>query len=947
MPRNVPAPNQEISWLIPQRMLRSENEGGPLTRFSLLTISVVACFLPAACPAAAPQLSFTATPGGFLARTPDYTISLAPTGLQFFGERASRQLGVRFLHADSKAASAPGARLPGRLNYYLGNDPSRWRTGIALFDSAGFENIYPGIGVRYHAPSSLASSAIEYDFHLAPGANPGPIVIAFDSSAPLRAAPDGSLIAGNVIVQKAPAAYQVLDGRRVDVPVRIVARGRNRFSFALGAHDSRAGVVIDPVLIYSTYLGGSGTDDGYAIRTDASGNVYVAGDTSTANFPVLAAPNQAGGREDVFVSKFDSSGNLVFSTIIGGSGDDNPYDMDLDASGNILVTGTTLSTNFPVQATAFQSTGYVTGTAFALKLKPSGEFLAATYLGGRTAPSPYCPNNSYTDAYGISHDAAGNVYVVGQTCTPDYPTMQAIGTTLEGQSACFITELTPVLASAVYSTFLGGLNFDYCNTIAVDSVGDAYVAGGTGSQGLATPGAFQNQYAGGYEYGDGFVAKILAGGLKLFYYTYLGGLDEDSVERIAIDSAGDAYVTGFTQSPNFPVKNPIQPVYGGGAPESSLACCEAGDAFVAEINPTGTGLIYSTFFGGAGLDEANGIAIDSAGNAYVAGATNSTNLTVTPNALQSTLGAPGAQNGFIIEIAPQGASLEYSTYLGGSLTDTIWDIAANNAGTMYVAGSTSSYNFPLANAFQSKLLGTQNAFVAALGPPAPLTIHSLTNGASFADAPAVSPGSLATIFVSTGVAQQASASSTPLPVNLGGVSVTINGTSAPMVFVNSSQVNFQLPSGIPAGPATAVVANGAASSAPFDFTLSTAAPGIFTYGANQAVAQNYPSLAVNGPDTPAKIGGVAIVYLTGIGPVDNPVGDGLLTPGSPLSKATSSFSATIDQLNAPVAFLGLTPGFIGLAQANLTIPSTLKAGTYPLVITVNGFASNAALITVQ
>lgn len=932
-------------------MLRSENVGGPLTRNSLLAFSIAACLLPAVCPAAAPQLSFTAAPKGrFLARTPDYTISLAPTGLRFFGARASRHLNLRFLHADPAAAPTPGARLPGHLNYYLGNNPAGWRTGITLYDSAGFENIYPGIGVHYHAASSQLASAIEYDFRLAPGADPRRILIAFDSSVPLRTAPDGSLAAGGVIVQKPPAAFQVLAGRRVNVPVRIVARrGRNRFSFALGAHDSRAGVVIDPVLIYSTYLGGSGTDDGYAIRSDASGSVYVAGTTSTANFPVLAAPNQAGGGQDVFVSKFDPTGKLVFSTIIGGTGADNAYDLDLDASGNILVTGTTLSTDFPVQSNAFQTTGSVTGNAFALKLKPSGQIFAATYLGGKilSPQGNYCPDNAYTDAFGISHDAAGNVYVVGQTCTTDFPTLQAIGTSLEGQSACFITELSPSLVSAVYSTYLGGLNFDYCNAIAVDSLGDAYVAGGTASDGLATPGAFQTQYAGGYNYGDGFVAKILPLGRRLFYYTYLGGLNEDSVLRIAVDSAGDAYVTGFTQSPNFPLKNPIQPVYGGGADEASLPCCEAGDAFIAEINPTGSGLIYSTFFGGAGLDVANGLAIDSAGNAYVAGATNSTNLRVTSNAFESTLGAPGAQNGFVIEIAPQGASLEYSTYLGGSMTDTIYDIAANNAGSMYVVGSTNSLNFPLLSAFQSKLAGVQNAFVASLGPPAPLAISSLTNGASFASAPAVSPGSLATIFASTGVAQPASASSIPLPITLGGVSVTINGISAPLVFVNSSQVNFQLPSGIPAGPATAVLAAGTSSSAPFDFTLSTAAPGIFTYGSNQAVAQNYPSLAVNGPTTPAKIGGVAIVYLTGIGPVNNPVGDGLLTPGNPLSKATSSFSATIDQLNAPIAFLGLTPGFIGLAQANLTVPSTLQAGTYALVITVNGVASNAALITVQ
>lgn len=925
-----------------------------MPRHSLLAIALVACVLPAVCSAAAPQLSFTPTPTGFLARTPGYTISMAPTGLQFFGARASRPLGIRFLHANPSAAFAPGARLPGRLNYYLGNNPTEWRTGIALFDSAGFENIYPGIGVRYHAASSQSDAALEYDFHLAPRADPRGILIAFDSRAPLRTAPDGSLVAdGDVIIQKPPVAYQILSGRRVSVPVRIVARGRNRFSFALGAHDSRAGVVIDPVLIYSTYLGGSHIDTGYAIRADESGNVYVAGTTSSDNFPILNAPDLAGGAGDVFVSKFDPAGKLVFSTVIGGSGSDIAYDLDLDASSNILVTGTTFSTNFPVQSDAFQPTGFLTGTAFVLKLSASGQLITSTYLGGQilTPLGNYCPNKAYNSGFGISHDAAGNIYVAGQTCTLDFPTLHAIGTTLQGQSACFITELSPALLSAVYSTYLGGLNFDYCKAIAVNSVGYAFVAGGTGSQGLATPGAFQTQFTGGVNFGHGFVAEIWPNGQKLFYYTYLGGSNADAVNRIAIDSAGDAYVTGFTQSPDFPLKNPLQPAYGGGAAGASLPCCEAGDAFITELNPTGSGLIYSTFFGGAGLDVANGIAIDSAGNAYVAGATDSTNLRVTSNALQSTLGGPGAQNGFVIEIAPRGTSLELSTYLGGSFTDAIYDIAANNPGSMYVVGSTDSLNFPTAHAFRASRPGVQNAFVAAIGPSAPLTINSLTNGASFATAPAVSPGSLATIFASTGVAQPAYASSTPLPLNLSGVSVTINGTAAPIVSVNSSQVNFQLPNEVAAGPATAILQTSGewftTSSVPFDFTLSAAAPGIFTSAANQALAQNYPSLALNSPTAPASAGGVVIVYLTGIGPLNNPAGDGLPTPSGPLSRATSSFSATIDQLNAPISFLGLTPGYIGLAQGNLTIPSTLKAGTYPLVITVNGVASNTALITVQ
>jgi len=262
----------------------------------------------------------------------------------------------------------------------------------------------------------------------------------------------------------------------------------------------------------------------------------------------------------------------------------------------------------------------------------------------------------------------------------------------------------------VYSSYLGGVDFDFCNGIAVDSSGNAYLTGASTSSGLATVGAFQTQFGGGVNYGDAFVAKIKSGGTGIAYYTYVGGSGDDAADQIAIDSAGNAYIAGWTQSStDFPLKNPLQSTYGGGAPGSTLtACgCAGGDAFITEINPTGTALVYSTYFGGTGLDVANGIAVDSAGNAYVAGVTTSAKLEVTAGALESKL--PGQQDGFVLEIAPQGTSLEYSSYLGGSNNDAAWKIAATNGGNIYVTGTTQSSNFPTAKSQHQR--GYQRRFI--------------------------------------------------------------------------------------------------------------------------------------------------------------------------------------------------------------------------------------------
>lgn len=905
------------------------------------------------------NLSASSGVGRFLARTGRYSIMVDSRGLQFRKAGGDAAVRLRFSGANPNAEATPGPIAEGRTNYYQGNDPTKWRTGIPLFQSVSFHGIYPGINIYYHtALGSPAGEAIEYDLHIAPMADPARIRLQFDGPREIRLGAGGSLItSGGQLLQHAPVAFQVVSGQRRLIPVRLVAQGKGRFSFSVGAYDRRLPLVIDPILVYSTYFGGAGSDVGYGLDVDAQGNVYVSGyaDSASPNFPVKPSSNHPHGAGDIFMAKFDPAGNLLVSTLIGGSGYEAAYSLSLDSSGNILLTGATDSSNFPTYPNGvFQTQGppppgnhyYYYEDAFAVKLDPNGNFIASTLLGGRTPVNSNC--SLLGAGYGIASDAAGNVYVTGETCATDFPLQAPLVTTISGADECFVTALDPSLKTAIYSTYLNDSTFSYCNAIAVDTAGAAYVTGGVLDSGHATPGAAQTRFGGGVNYGDAFVAKIAPSGKSLAYYTYLGGSLDDAGNAITVDSGGNAYVTGWTQSADFPLQHPAQAVYGGGASGAELPDGYAGgDAFVAALNPAGSALTFSTYAGGPGLEASSAIALDPSGKVYIAGATTSTALPfIGSTALQPAFG--GVEDAFLCSLTPDGTIFDYGTFLGGSKLDGAFRITVGRTGNIYLAGTTQSANFPSATAFQSSLKGASNAFVTVLGTPnaAAPVINAVTNGASFARAPAVSPGTLATIFGTTLVPDATYASTKMLPVILGGLSVKINGIAAPLLFVNSTQVNFQIPYEIAPGPAEAVLEQGGVASASFPFNVSATAPGIFLAG-SQASAQNYPSNAANGPNAPIAAGGVVTVYLTGIGPVSSPVTTGLPTPASPLFNATSGSSATVNNVDAPILFLGLTSGFTGLAQANIKIPASLKPGSYPLIITVGGQASNGPTISVK
>jgi hypothetical protein len=605
-----------------------------------------------------------------------------------------------------------GSQLRGRSNYFIGNDPSQWHANVAQYARISYRDAYPGVNLAFYG----VQKQLEFDFIVAPGASPAPIRLGVSGASRMTTDDAGNLIlnsaAGDVLLHK-PVAYQQRDGARQPVDARFVL-AHNQVSFELGNYDRSRELVIDPSVSYATYLGGLAEDDGHAIAVDGSGNAWVTGQTKSTNFPSmnpLYAANKGGF--DVFVTELSPTGALAYSTYIGGSSDDSGNAIALDGSGNVFVAGGTKSSDFPTKG-PFQSTLKGALNAFVLELSSTGSTLMySTFLGGAGSDV----------ADGLALDKSGNAYIVGSTTSPDFPPMNPIsGETAGG----FVTELNSSGNALVYSTYLGAGTNDFANAVAVDGVGNAYVAGGTKSFNFVTTPAnvFQpkcgtdgNCNGGLY---DAFVSVIKPTGGSFVYSTFLGGESNDQGLGIAVDSAGDAYVTGSTSSTAFKLGTspfPLQGTFGGGL----------SDAFVTELNPTGTALIYSTYLGGNGEDIGLAIAVDGSKNAYLTGMTGSPNF---PTTSATQANNNGQNDAFVTEISAGGGSLSFSTYLGGSLNEntattgggSLAGIAVDSAGAnIYVTGNTTSTDFPTIAPEQTKAGGAADAFVAKYSP-SPFTV---------------------------------------------------------------------------------------------------------------------------------------------------------------------------------------------------------------------------------
>ena len=659
-------------------------------------------------------------------------------------EAAKRQTAAIHLHLigrNTQAKMAAASPLPGHANYFIGNDRSQWHANVAQYARVSYRDVYPGVNMAFYG----LQTQLEFDFVVHPGATPSPIRLGFSGASRIATDDSGNLVlasaAGDVLLHK-PIAYQEKDGSRQTVDARFVLKTNNEVAFELGNYDRSRELVIDPSVSYATYLGGTAEDDGYAVAVDASGNAYVTGQTKSTDFP-SAKPLQAsnGGGFDAFVTELSPTGTLLYSTYIGGSADDSGNAIAVDGAGDVFIAGGTGSSNFPTQGPLQSFKGVV--DAYVLELNPTGSALTySTFLGGTGSDV----------ATGLAIDADGSAYIVGSTTSTDFPLQSPIQATLPGASSGFVTKLSAGGSAKVYSTYLGGSNADFAVAVALDSSKNAYVTGGTNSPDFpSTAGAFQvtcgtDNTCNGALY-DAFVSVINSTGSGFVYSTFLGGELNDTGLGIAVDGTGNAYVTGFTSSSaHFPLKSALQGTFGGGTL----------DSFVTELNPTGTGLIYSTYLGGNGDDTAVAIVLDGSNNAYITGQTASTNF---PVASPTQSANKGQNDAFVSEISAGGSSLLFSTYLGGSLNENtsaangggaIGAIAVDTAGAnIYVTGNTTSTDFPTHSALQPAIGGGSgtDAFVAKYSQSGSVAGFTVANGALSATSGTAGASATSTVTV--------------------------------------------------------------------------------------------------------------------------------------------------------------------------------------------------------
>jgi hypothetical protein len=616
------------------------------------------------------------------------------------------------------AGASPGSgvagveRLPGDANYFIGGDPSGWKTDVATFGKVHYESVYPGIGLTYYGNQGQ----LEFDFTVAPGADPGLIGLTYAGVEALLPAADGALrlkTAAGDLLQSAPIIYQEEAGRRVGVEGEYVLREDRSVGFRVRDYDRSKPLVIDPVIRYSTFLGGAGGEAAFAVAVDSAGNSYVTGLTRSTDFPTVSPAQGAagGGARDVFVTKINPTGSaILYSTYVGGSGDEQGVDVAINSSGGAYVTGWTTSTNYPL-ASPFQNFyGGGSNDGFLTRLSPAGNSIVySTYAGG-----------SGTDVgTGVALDSSGNIYGIGYTNSPNLQLVNAFQPFKGAGFDAYLVKTDAAGAGITYSTYLGGNGDDFGNKIAVDGSGNVYGVGDTGSTDLLTVGGVQTFYAGG---GDAYVAKLSANGSALLYGTYAGGSNFDSGTAITLDSSNNIYVAGFTESTNLTMVNALQPLKKGGD--------EGGfDGFFAKLNSSGSSILYSSYLGGDGDDILNDIAVDSAGTLFLTGQTEAPNFPLV-NPVQALNG--GGLDVFLSRVSASGSSLLYSTYLGGGGNDVGWGVGADGQGNAYVVGQAISSNYPVSGSLQP-FRGTSDAFVTKVSPeavPASVQFHSASITAS-------------------------------------------------------------------------------------------------------------------------------------------------------------------------------------------------------------------------
>ena len=650
----------------------------------------------------------------FAARGPAGTVSVGAAGATLV-RPGELPLETRFRGSDRKARGAALQRLPGTVSSFRGRDRARWRAGIPTFAAVRYADVYPGIAVTWHG----RSGRLEYDFEVAPFADPSRIRLEFEGAARVALDATGAIVlrtgtgeGTEEVRHLRPVAYQEIGANRHSIPAEWrLAGGEARF--ALGSYDRTRPLVIDPVIVGSVVLGGTGFDSANAVSLDAAGNVYVTGESASLDFPLVGPGGRTpAGQNDVFVAKLDPTATtLLYSTVIGGDAADSGTGISIDASGSAWVTGETVSGDFPTAAGAFQADLAGATDAFAVKLDPSGAALVvSTLLGGE----------GFDRGNAIAVDAAGGAAIAGRTGSLSLPaTKDALQTFFRGSDFDAFLARFEATGALRHLTYLGGSENDAAFGVAVDSADRAFVAGGTRSPDFpATAAAFQ----GSNFSTDAFLSAFGPGG-ALLYSTFLGGSFVDRANAVAVDARGRVLVVGQASSPDFPSVSPTQVTYGGGP----------NDAFVAAFDTAASGdasLVFSTFLGGRGDDRAHGIAVRAEAAVWVAGQASGTDFPVIdPSPIPPGGGASDAFAArFDLSAAPV---LRFSTPLGGPGDDRAHAVAATASGDAVLAGRTDSTGFP-PNASRSGPGGATDAFVLRVaegGAPIAASVPTLSSAA--------------------------------------------------------------------------------------------------------------------------------------------------------------------------------------------------------------------------
>jgi streptogramin lyase len=671
-----------------------------------------------------PNLGQAAPDVLYLSRSGQRTLALTHSGAMLSLPAATRANGWRsqpsyIRTAPTRAASLtmafaggnPGARvdptglLSGKENYLYGADPSRWITDVPTYGGITYHDLYPGIDLSF----SGTGGALEYTFTVAPGADPGRIRLAFSGQSGLSIGGGGVLevkVGAQSLAEPAPVIFQVVGTQRRSVSGGFVLAEAGGVGFRVAAHDPSLPLVIDPILSYSTYLGGSADDYGTGVAVDGSGNAYITGITASTNFPVSSSYKHGG--YDAFLTKLNPSGSgFIYSTYIGGARDDEAGAIRIDSTGQAYLTGVTDSTNFPTTTGAFQRS-FKGGVwdAFLAKISPAGNrFSYSTYLGG----------TGDDEAFGVTLDATGTYPILtGTTSSTNFPVRNAFQRTYAGSYDAFVTKVNPNPSQPlVYSTYLGGTSVDVAFGVALrDSVSRVLVTGTTHSTNFPhTTGAFQATNKGGY---DAFLTLVYPNGNGLNYSTYLGGSgNHDEGFGVVADPSAFAYLTGVTNSTNFPhTSGAYQETYNGGY-----------DIFVTKVNTQASQPIpYSTYLGETGDEVGAALALDSSNNAYLVGTTTSHHYPTTFDAFGPAFSG-GPYDVVFSELDPTGSVLVSSTFLGGSDDDEAGAIALDPSGNSYVVGVTNSTTFPTAGTpFQDSLAGSFDAYAAKVIPGRPVGI---------------------------------------------------------------------------------------------------------------------------------------------------------------------------------------------------------------------------------